>query len=173
VAGVVTEIRATKGQLVPAGSVLLVIQPDDVRSGDGAAGSLQLELGDEADPVDALVTRSPTAAFAAMNAWPAGALAALRDEVHGILLGYDADPARADWLAAVLASAEPGLLSDAVRDQLAALAAEITVFADIEQLFLTAPRISAAGQGRPSNASPLRALPRRAPGRGGGEPAGL
>jgi acetyl/propionyl-CoA carboxylase alpha subunit/acetyl-CoA carboxylase carboxyltransferase component len=161
VAGVVAEIRATKGQLVPAGSVLLVIQPDDVRSGDGAERRLQLELDDAADPADALVGRPPAELLAAMNAWPTGALAALRDEVHGILLGYDADPARADWLAAVLASVEPGLLGDAVRNELAALAAEVTIFADIEQLFLTSPRISAAGQVSPSNASRLRAYLRR------------
>src|SRR5262249_32849867 len=80
VAGVVTEIRATKGQLVPAGSVLLVIQPDDARSGDGADGGLQLELSDEADPLGGLVTRPPAEVRAAMTSWPARALAALRDE---------------------------------------------------------------------------------------------
>ncbi len=165
VAGVVTEIRATKGQLVPAGSVLLVIQPDDARSGDGAEGGLRLELSDEGDSLGVLVTRPAAEALAAMDAWPAArrasALAALRDEVHGVLLGYDADPPRADWLAAVLASAEPGPLCAAARDELAALAAEITVFADVEQLFLTAPRITAAGQVNPSNASRLRAYLRR------------
>src|SRR5262249_52380178 len=60
-----------------------------------------------------------------------------------------------------LTSVEPGLLGDAVRNELAALAAEVTIFADIDQLFLTSPRISAAGQVSPSNASRLRAYLRR------------
>src|SRR5262249_32832464 len=99
--------------------------------------------------------------LAAMSSWPAGALAALRDEVHSVLLGYDADPPRADWLAAVLASAEPRLLGADALDELAGLAAELTIFADIEQPFLTAPHIGVAGQVSPSNASRLRAYLRR------------
>src|SRR5262249_53577759 len=121
VAGVVTEIRATKGQLVPAGSVLLVVPPDDAPSGGAAPRGLQLELDDEADPLGVLVTRPAAEVLAAVNSWPAGALAALRDEVHGVLLGYDADPARADWLTAVLSSADPGPLCAAARDELAVL----------------------------------------------------
>src|SRR5262249_43976005 len=138
-----------------------VIQPDDARSGDDAERGLQLELDDEADPLGVLVTRPAAEVLAAVNSWPAGALAALRDEVHGGLLGYDGDPARADRLAAVLSSADPGPLCAAARDELAVLVAEITVFADVEQLFLTAPRVSPAGQVSPSNASRLRAYLRR------------
>src|SRR5437667_265638 len=50
-AGVVTEIRAPKGQPVAAGDVLVVIEPETERAADeGAAGS-RLTLGPDADPL--------------------------------------------------------------------------------------------------------------------------
>jgi acetyl/propionyl-CoA carboxylase alpha subunit/acetyl-CoA carboxylase carboxyltransferase component len=161
IAGVVTEIRATKGQLVAAGDVLIVIEPEAAGATDGDPAA-RLRLVPEPDPLDAL------------SGDPApGALAALRDEVRSVLLGYDADPARAQRLAALFESIDAHALPTAARDGLVPFAAEIVVFADLEQLFVTAPRDSRGGIG-PSNAASLRGYLRRmrAGGAGVAEPFG-
>ena len=175
-AGVVTEIRAPKGQPVAAGDVLVVIEPETERAADeGAAGS-RLTLGPDTDPLGVDAAGGAGASYlSALDAREASerraAITALREEIRTVLLGYDADPERARWLAALLDSADGGTLSTALASDLTALKHEIVVFADLEQLFLTAPRSASGGQVGPSNAARLRGFVRRmrAGGAGTGE----
>src|SRR6185369_10640572 len=96
------------------------------------------------------------------------AVAALVEEVRTVLIGYDADPPRAQRLTALLEETDPATLSPALRDELAAIARLIVVFADVEQLFLVAPRAAGKGLVDPSNAARLRAYLRRVRGGGAG-----
>ncbi|TMA34076.1 MAG: ATP-grasp domain-containing protein, partial [Deltaproteobacteria bacterium] len=163
IAGVVTEIRATKGQLVAAGDVLVVIEPDAGHATDGGAAGSRLTLGPDADPLGAFVggAAGGAADLSALDAPEASqrrvAITALRDEIRTVLLGYDADPGRTRWLAALLESADQEMPSG----DLAALKHEIVVFADLEQLFFTAPRSAVGGHVGPSNAARLRGYVRR------------
>jgi acetyl/propionyl-CoA carboxylase alpha subunit/acetyl-CoA carboxylase carboxyltransferase component len=168
IAGVVREVRVAKGQLVAAGDVLVVVEPEAGSSVDGDGGS-RLTLGTDPDPLGTLSVGAPTSGpgpcdLAALDTWEASArrsaIAALRDETRAVLLGYDADPERARWLATLLESSDPGALSASLRDDLTALTAEVVVFADLEQLFVTAPR-TVGGVVVPSNAARLRAYVRR------------
>jgi acetyl/propionyl-CoA carboxylase alpha subunit/acetyl-CoA carboxylase carboxyltransferase component len=164
-AGVVSEIRVAKGQLVAAGDVLLVVEPEAEEA--TVESPSRLTLDPEADPLGALLQAPEGAAqdLSSLDAWPPArqdaAIATLRDEIRSVLVGYDADPERAERLAALLASCDESELSDALRDRLAVLAHEIVVFADLEQVFLTAPRAAARGRVDPSNAARLRAFVRR------------
>src|SRR5207249_3839519 len=162
IAGVVSEIRATKGQLVSAGDVLVVIEPEVGHATDSGAAEARLTLGADADPLGALVVEPAGGAvgpsdLSALDARDASqrwsAVAALRDEIRTVLLGYDADPERARRLAALLDSGNRCTLSRALADALAALKDEVVVFADLEQLFLTAPRSAVGGGVVPSNAA--------------------
>ncbi|TMA44731.1 MAG: ATP-grasp domain-containing protein, partial [Deltaproteobacteria bacterium] len=170
IAGVVSEIRATKGQLVSAGDVLVVIEPEVGHATDSGAAEARLTLGADADPLGALVVEPAGGAvgpsdLSALDARDASqrwsAVAALRDEIRTVLLGYDADPERARRLAALLDSGNRCTLSRALADALAALKDEVVVFADLEQLFLTAPRSAVGGGVVPSNAARLRRYLRR------------
>jgi len=175
-AGVVAEIRATKGQLVAAGDVLVVIEPEAGHAADeGPAGS-RLTLAPDADPLGVDAAGDAGASdLSAVDAREArerrAAIAALREEIRTVLLGYDAEPERARRLAALLDSADGGTLSKTLASDLTALKHEIVVFADLEQLFLTAPRSAPGGQVGPSNAARLRGSLRRvrAGGAGTGE----
>src|SRR5262249_24981054 len=89
-----------------------------------------------------------------------GTIAALRDEIRGVLLGYDVDPDRAERVAALLESTAVPALSPPARDDLATLKAEIVASADLEQLFRPAPP-AVGGVVVPSNAARLRAYVRR------------
>src|SRR5207248_6478257 len=110
-AGVVTEIRAPKGQPVAAGDVLIVIEPETERAADeGAAGS-RLTLGPDTDPLGVDAAGGAGASYlSALDAREASerraAITALREEIRTVLLGYDADPERARWLAAPPRSAD-------------------------------------------------------------------
>ncbi len=139
VAGVVTEVRARAGQQVAAGDVLLVIDPDGDAPAQGSGP--RLELPAEDDPLDA---SSP---------------ALLREEIRRVLLGYDVDPERGERLIALLAEPVPALA--AIRD-------ELVLYADVEQLFIAAPRASVSGDTGPSNAARLRMFVRRARAGGAG-----
>ncbi len=169
IAGVVTEVRVAKGQLVAAGDVLVVVEPEVDQATAGAVVS-RLALTPEADPLGALLVDPAAGAAGAreismLDTWPASqrqaAIAALRDEIRAVLLGYDADPERAVCLAALLQAADPGALSDALRGDLAALQREIVLYADLDQLFVTAPGATASGYVAPSNAARLRGYVRR------------
>src|SRR5262249_28989080 len=136
IGGVVRESGAAKGPLVAAGDVLVVIEPEAEGRQVGAPGS-RLTLDGEADPLD------------------------VRAEIRGILLGYDVDPERVHRLVALLESADPQMLPEARTTELAALAHEVVVFADLEQLFLTEPRAAGSGHVGPSNAALVRGYVRR------------
>ncbi|TMA48336.1 MAG: hypothetical protein E6J81_06030, partial [Deltaproteobacteria bacterium] len=161
---------------VAAGDVLVVIEPETERAADeGAAGS-RLTVGPDADPLGVDAAGGAGASdLSALDAREASerraAITALREEIRTVLLGYDADPDRARRLAALLDSADGCTLSTALAGDLTALKHEIIVFADLEQLFLTAPRSAAGGQVGPSNAARLRGYVRRmrAGGAGTGE----
>src|SRR3990170_749657 len=87
--------------------------------------------------------------------------AAAREEVRRVLLGYDASGERTERLAAFLNAALPEGLSEPFRRELAAVREEIAVFADVEQLFIRAPRASVGGEVGPSNSARLRMYVRR------------
>jgi acetyl/propionyl-CoA carboxylase alpha subunit/acetyl-CoA carboxylase carboxyltransferase component len=164
IAGVVREIRAGKGQLVAAGDVLVVIEPGSEGARDGTTVA-RTALGPQTDPLGALLDASDAGDLTALDAAGPAArrrgLAALRDEIRAVLLGYDVDSARAERIIALVDATDPGTLSDALRADLGALSTEIVVaFADLERLFVTAPQAS-GGDVRPSNAARLRAYVRR------------
>ena len=152
VAGVVREVRAPRGQAVAAGEVLVVIEPQAERGPETVAHA-GIALGRDADPLAPIPTDAPRAA-----------VAALVDEARTMLLGYDVEPARAQRLTAVVEGLDPA----ALRDDLGALARLVVVFADVEQLFLGAPRSAGKGQVDPSNAARLRGYLRRVRGGGAG-----
>src|SRR3990170_8351160 len=87
--------------------------------------------------------------------------AAAREEVRRVLLGYDASGERTEQLAAFLNAELPEGLSEPFRRELAAVREEIAVFADVEQLFIRAPRASVGGEVGPSNSARLRMFVRR------------
>ena len=169
VSGVVSEVRVRRGQQVKAGEVLVIITPaSDVRDQAGEAPRLSLPAA--ADPLAVLFDADATGARPAMD-WgvaerldaPSRRLAvnALREEVRRVLLGYDTDLARAEWLVAALEAPLPGSLPTDMRHALAELRCEVRLFADIEQLFTTTPFASTLGRPRPSNFARLQMYVRR------------
>src|SRR5262249_56262600 len=84
-----------------------------------------------------------------------------REEVRRVLLGYDASNERTERLAAFLNAPLPDGLSETFRRELAAAREEICAFADVEQLFIRAPRASVSGEVGPSNSARLRMYVRR------------
>ncbi|MFN8543973.1 MAG: biotin carboxylase N-terminal domain-containing protein [Candidatus Binatia bacterium] len=162
VAGVVSEVRVSKGQRVAAGDVLVVIDSTEEGRARGGAPAPRLILPAPADPLRAIL--GPPDLSALDGSGPTeqrAAITALGQEVRAVLLGYDADPERVRALVALLESADRGGFSTALRDELAVLGGEVVVFADLEQLFVTAPEVSTGGQVGPSNAACLRAWVRR------------
>ncbi|HEX2484078.1 MAG TPA: biotin carboxylase N-terminal domain-containing protein [Myxococcota bacterium] len=169
VAGVVKEVRARRGQQVAAGDVLLVIEPSDAdvpraKPGprlvlppirDPLAGLFRPSLEDELGEPD---LAAPAAAPAEARR---EALEGIREEVRRVFLGYDANPARAERLAAFLEAELPPGLSEEFRWELAALRHELAVVADVDQLFIRSPRDSVAGDLGVSNSARLRMFVRR------------
>ncbi len=146
--GVVTEVRVRAGQQVAAGDVLLVIEPESDAPAQGAGP--RLALPEEADPLAGVLTTG-------LAGLDAAGLAALREEIRRVLLGYDVDPDRGEQLVALLA----GAVSASPPRALAAIRDELVLFADVEQLFIAAPRASVSGDAGPSNAGRLRMFVRR------------
>jgi acetyl/propionyl-CoA carboxylase alpha subunit/acetyl-CoA carboxylase carboxyltransferase component len=170
VAGRVREVRVARGQQVRAGDLLLVVEA----GGEGAEprnAAARLELPEAPDPLERLVPapRRPGGRVRARlaeadRAGPAerqAALAAAREELRRILLGYDVDEARAERLLAFLEAPLPPELSEAFRFELAAVRRELAAFVDVERLFVRAARASASGPEGPSNYARLRMLVRR------------
>ena len=62
------------------------------------------------------------------------------EEIRRVLLGYDLNPARGERLVDFLDQPLPEGLSEAFRRELAEIRFELTAFADVEQLFIRAPR---------------------------------
>jgi len=169
VAGVVTEVRARRGQQVAAGDVLLVIDPA-ADAADAAVSAGRLVLFEMDDPLEPLFSRAAEGGLgepdlAAADAAPfearQAALEAAREEVRRVLLGYDASGERTERLAAFLNAPLPEGLSEPFRLELAAAREEICAFADVEQLFIRAPRASVSGEVGPSNSARLRMYVRR------------
>ncbi|MBI3767537.1 MAG: biotin/lipoyl-binding protein [Deltaproteobacteria bacterium] len=179
VGGVVTQVRVGKGQRVAAGDALVAIEPAPTTAvGPGAVGAdrgrkrtsdSRVTLADAPDPIAPLLLdradATRAAGLAGVDALDArarqAAIAALRDELRSVLLGYDVASERVRALTAVLESPDLADLSPALQRDLAALRHEVVVYADIEQLFAGTPSVTATGQVGPSNASRLRAYVRR------------
>ena len=169
VAGVVSEVRVRAGQQVAAGDVLVSI---DAAAEARESADARLALPAEVDPLDPLFAHGLAAGgapdLAAAEACGAAvrraALAALRDEVRAVLLGYDTDPERTERLIAVLRARLPRRLSPEFREELAEVRSEIVLFADLEQLFDRSPRRfddADASRTAPSNHARLRMYVRR------------
>jgi len=170
VSGVVTEVRARRGQQVAAGDVLLVIDPAAADAAGADVSTGRLVLFEMDDPLEPLFARAPAGGLgapdlAAADAAPfearQAALEAAREEVRRVLLGYDASGERTERLAAFLGAPLPDGLSEAFRRELAEVRGELCAFADVEQLFIRAPRASVSGEVGPSNSARLRMYVRR------------
>jgi acetyl/propionyl-CoA carboxylase alpha subunit/acetyl-CoA carboxylase carboxyltransferase component len=172
VAGVVREVRARKGQQVAAGDVLLVIDSAEAAAGP-TKGGLRLRLPEGADPLMIVFRGAGDTADlgAADRADPATrrrATDVLREEIRRVLLGYDVDPSRGEVLISLLQAPLPEGLSEEFRKELAEIRHELRLFADIEQLFLRTPRVSALDVLQPSNNARLRMYVRRMRAEGAG-----
>ncbi|MGI9432922.1 MAG: biotin/lipoyl-containing protein, partial [Myxococcota bacterium] len=168
VSGTVTEVRVRKGEQVAAGDVILVIDPQG--DGDEAPSAARITLEAQRDPLEPL--------FAPMQGTPLGipdlaaadraplverrgAIAAAREETRRVLLGYDANAARAGHLADFLEAGVPEEVSDAFCWELAEIRSEVAALADVAQLFIRSPAASISGEHGPSNEARLRMYARR------------
>jgi acetyl/propionyl-CoA carboxylase alpha subunit/acetyl-CoA carboxylase carboxyltransferase component len=172
VSGIVAEICVRRGQQVKAGEVLAVITPaadfGDQRGEHRRDARLCLPL--VIDPLEVWFDAGDTAAGAGVP-WAAAArldatsrrlaIDALREEVRRVLLGYDTDLARTQWLIAALETPLPAAVPAEMREALVELREEVGTFADLEQLFTPTPFASSLGRPRPSNFARLRAYVRR------------
>jgi acetyl/propionyl-CoA carboxylase alpha subunit/acetyl-CoA carboxylase carboxyltransferase component len=167
IAGIVKEVRARRGQQVAAGEVLLVIEVD--AADEAARGGARLALWDEPDPLGPLFGESTGdldspdlhAADAADPAARRQALVAIRDEVRRVFLGYDANAERAEHLVEFLEAELPDGLSEEFRWSLAEIRHELSVVADLDQLFIRAPRASISGELGVTNDARMRMYVRR------------
>jgi acetyl/propionyl-CoA carboxylase alpha subunit/acetyl-CoA carboxylase carboxyltransferase component len=187
VAGIVTEVKVRKGQQVSAGDVMLSIDPASAEDSEGTAvASARLALPDQRDPLallfrehdgNSLSVPDLLAADRAVaegrlgsrggSAWR-DAMGAVRDEIRRVVLGYDANPDRCESLLAFLDAEVPETLSRDARFELAEIRRELIAFADIERLFIRAPRASVSGGLGPSNSARLRMYVRRVRAEGAG-----
>jgi len=153
VAGVVREVLVRPGERVSAGDVILVIEPEAGAS-QVTRGDTGVELPLEPDPLEVFRSENGVADFERASGEPASvraaAVNALRTETRRILTGYDANAERADLLVTVL-EAPVAKISDALRADLAGLAAAVEVYADIETLFSRAPTRLEEDELGPSN----------------------
>lgn len=163
VSGVVAEVRARRGQQVAAGDVLLVIDPasDAPAVSSGNCRLLLCEVPDPLAPLFAEATPDLEGAGGAAASVRRAALEAVSEEVRRVLLGYDANDDRAERLASFLDAPLPEALPEHFLWELAEIRRELTVFSDVEQLFIRAPGASLGGELGPSNSARLRMLVRR------------
>ncbi len=169
VSGTVSEVLVHAGQQVAAGDVLLVIEtPRD----EGEAGSAtgRVELPAQVDPLALLFepgAEGPLGAPAlvsAANADPDArreAAATVREEIRRVVLGYDANAERSARLVALLEADLPEDLPSEFALELAQIRHELETFADIEEIFIKAPRASVSGEFGPSNDARFRMFVRR------------
>jgi acetyl/propionyl-CoA carboxylase alpha subunit/acetyl-CoA carboxylase carboxyltransferase component len=163
VSGVVTEVRARRGQQVAAGQVLLVIDPATDTAGVAVVDT-RLQLFEVPDPLAPLFSEGRPDLARADGSDPIArraALDAVREEVRRVLLGYDANEARAELLASFLEAPLPHELSEDFLWELAEIRRELSVFADVDELFIRAPSASVSGELGPSNNARLRMFVRR------------
>ena len=176
VTGVVTEVRSRPGQQVAAGDLLLIIDPagDEAREEEAR---VRLSLPEQSDPLAPLFRPSESSPLADPDLEVAAttedvtrrrAIAAVRDEIRRVLLGYDANPERGGRLAAFLDAPVSDDLPESFRWQLAEIRNELAMFADLEELFIRAPRASVSGELGPSNNARFRMYVRRLRAEGAG-----
>ena len=176
VSGVVSEVRVRKGEQVGAGDVILVIDPSSDEE-ENEAASKRIVFEERADPLEPLFAQEGSellaepdlaAADGAPRAIRRDAIQAVREEVRRVLLGYDANPERADRLAAFLEATIPEDISEDFRFELAEIRHELISFADVAGLFIRSPAASVSGEMAPSNAARLRMFVRRTRASGAG-----
>ncbi len=176
VAGTIKEIVAQKGQQVAAGDVILVIE-ESTEEAEDASARTRLSLPEQADPLallfepdDERVLGDPDLVTAdrADLAARRFAIDAAREEIRRVLLGYDANPDRAELLTAFLEAPLPETISESFCRELAEIRHELTAFADVEELSIRAPSASVSGQSGPSNNARLRMYVRRVEAEGAG-----
>ncbi len=169
VSGVVKEVCVRTGQQVSSGELLLIIDAEAKGAFD-ASSRQRLKLPSASDPLDLFFSKKEgdqgevpdlLAVERADATDRRAAIQATRDEIRRILMGYDVNPARGERLVALLAGPIPEGLSQELRSELAEIRHELTIFADIEQLFVRAPHASVSGDVGPSNHARLRAYMRR------------
>ncbi|MEE8509407.1 MAG: biotin/lipoyl-containing protein, partial [Myxococcota bacterium] len=174
--GVVKEICVNRGQQVSAGELLLRIDPAG-GIGEVVWGGERLALPAEPDPLDIFFALDEDGArtvpdLKATEASPAearrGAIAAARDEIRRVVMGYDVDPERGEKLAAFLEAPLPSGLEVDFRWELAEIRHELTLFTDVNRLFNRAPRASVSGEPGPSIHAQLRRYVRHLPAAGAG-----
>jgi acetyl/propionyl-CoA carboxylase alpha subunit/acetyl-CoA carboxylase carboxyltransferase component len=162
--GRVVEVKVRKGQQVAAGEPLLVVEPQAADpAGETGRERLAFRSGSPDEALDLVFSDGGADGRAAAYAGEARErlLEELRADVRGLFLGYDCDPDRALKVVAFLESAvEEGAIAE-LRAGMTAMCGELTVFADIERLFLRTPRPAPSGEIGPSNESQLRAYLRR------------
>ena len=172
VGGVIAEVLVGAGQQVAAGDPLMVIEP----TGDAEAAPVaRLEFPEVPDPLAPVLGDGTNDVhdpfrFTATPRARREAFQAVRGEVRGIFLGYDADPGRAERLAEFLETPIRAGLSASLRWRLAEIREELAVAVDIDELFVRAPSISASGALGPSNNAQLRMFLRRIRAGGSGVP---
>ena len=163
IAGRVKQVFVGPGQQVAAGELLLAIEPDER---DGGRSGPRLALQVEPDPLDSFFSgrdgtpdlhRAEVAAEGERRA----ALVAAREEVRRVLMGYDLNLERGEKLAHFLEAPLPLNLSERFRWELAEIRHELTLFADIEQLFSHAPLPRPSGEAGPSSRALLLDWARR------------
>jgi acetyl/propionyl-CoA carboxylase alpha subunit/acetyl-CoA carboxylase carboxyltransferase component len=180
VGGTIKEILVQKGQQVAAGDVILVIE----ESADNPAADLvrvRLELPSQVDPLALLFKPEATPEGEKPLGHPdletadqsdlrlrRGAIDSLREEVRRVLLGYDANPDRAESLTAFLEAPLPDDISESFSRELSEIRHEVSAFADVELLSIRAPSASISGESGPSNSARLRMLLRRIEAEGSG-----
>lgn len=166
VSGSVREVRVRRGQQVAAGDLLLVIEPE---RDDARPRRPRLRLVATADPLASLIEGEAAArsrdGFRTAASAPAAERRALveaaREEIRRVLLGYDVDADRGERLVSMLEAPLPPRCDDGFVRELAEMRRELTLFADIEQLFVRTAPIRASGEPEPSNLARLRAYLRR------------
>ncbi len=169
VSGTVSEIRVRAGQQVAAGDVLLVIDSSNDASEVGEPTEV-IELPSQSDPLAVLFRPEGDEELgipdleAANRIDPAErriTMESVREEVRRVMLGFDANPARADKLVAFLEAPLPDDLLDAFKRELAEVRHELRTFVDIEEIFSRAPVTLASGELGPSNDARFRMYVRR------------
>ena len=176
VGGTIKEILAQKGQQVSPGDVILVIEESADESGESVPRP-RLSLPAQIDRLallfqpngDSPLARPDLAgADAADLAARRVAIEAAREEVRRVLLGFDANPERAEALSEFLEAPLPDEVSESFSRELAEIRHDVTLFADVEELSIRSPRASVSGQSGPSNSARLAMFVRRVDAEGAG-----
>jgi acetyl-CoA carboxylase carboxyltransferase component/biotin carboxyl carrier protein len=175
VAGVISEVRVTKGQQVAAGDVLLVID-SSTETEDAVAGA-RLCLPEEEEALSHLFTLDADGQLdtpdllAADRVEPAArkaALMAVSAEIGRMMLGWDVYQPRFEKLLEFLEAPLPEGLSEGFRSELTAIRHGLIVFADVDQLFSHARHIEEGGTLGPSANARMRVYVRRMQTKGAG-----